>query len=71
MASWEPVDQVDIDPIDRDKRKEDVKWDDKFTRDLEIKLEKLKRFNTTLETSSDKDVEKDKLKKDTIVKSNI
>ena len=66
MASWEPV---DIDPTDRDEMKEEEdKWDDKFTHDLRINLDELKRFNATLETSCDKDItlDKDKLKEDTI-----
>ena len=66
----EPVDieQADCDRIEE----EDDKWDDNFTHDLMIKLDKLKRFNATLETSCDKHVEKDitldklKLKKDMI-----
>ena len=56
MASWEPV---DIDPTDRDEiEEEDDKWDDNLMNELETRFEELKRFNATLETSSDKDVEK-------------
>ena len=66
MPSWEP-DPVDIDPTDRDGiGEENVKWNDKFTRDLEIKLNGLRRFNVTLETSSDEVLEKDKVKEGTI-----
>ena len=70
MASWEPA---DIDQADRDQIEvEDDKWDDKFTRDLKVRLDGQRRFNATLETS-DNDVEKNitldklRLKKDTIV----
>ena len=54
MATWEPV---DVDPIDRDRiREEDDKWGDgKFT-EIEAKLEELRHFNARLETSPDKDV---------------
>ena len=70
MASWEPA---DIDQPDRDEiEEEDDKWDDNLMNELKRKFEELRRFNATLETSSDKDVEKNimldklRLKKDTI-----
>ena len=56
MALSEPV---DTDQADRDEiGEEDGKWDDKFRCDLKIRLNELKRFNPTLENSSQKDVEK-------------
>ena len=66
MASWEPVD------IDRDDMEdEDDRWDDTFTHNLETRLNKLRQFNKTLETSpttieGDILIERKKLKKDTI-----
>ena len=69
MATWEP----DIDPFDRDEiGEEDDSWDDTFTRDLETRLNKLRRFNETLNESTDEDIieitkkTKNALKKDTI-----
>ena len=69
MATWEP----DIDPFDRDEiGKEDDRWDDTFTHDLETRLNKLRQFNKTLNESTDEDTiemtenVKDILKKDTI-----
>ena len=55
MASWEPVDPVDIDHYEI--VEEDDKWDDNLMNELEKKCEGLRRCNATLETSSDKDVE--------------
>ena len=70
MGPWEPV---NIDPTALDEiEKEDHKWDDNLTNELERKFEELRRFSVTLETSSDKDVEKNimldmlRLKKDMI-----
>ena len=67
MASWEPVD------IDRDDMEdEDYKWDDDIVKDLELRFNKLREFNETLNESTDEDtieiIEKAKnaLKKDTI-----
>ena len=67
MASWEPVD------IDRDEiSDEDVKWDDDVMKDLEIRFNKLREFNETLDESTDEDLidmtakTKDELKHDTI-----
>ena len=60
-----PVD-IKINPIDRDEIEEkDDKWDDGFMHDTMIRCDELRRFNATLETSSDKDImlDKDKLKK--------
>ena len=68
MASWEP----DIDPFDRGEiGEEDDRWDDTFTHNLETRLNKLRQFNKTLETSpttieGDILIERKKLKKDTI-----
>ena len=57
MASREPV---DIDPIDHDEiGKEDDEWGDDLMNDLRNRLDKLRRFSATLETSSDMDVRKD------------
>ena len=70
MASWDPV---DIDPTDHYEIEEDYdKWGDDSMNDLERRFNKLRHFNATLETSSDKDVdvgnitlEKRKVKEDT------
>ena len=48
MASWEPVD------IDRDDMgDEDYKWDDDVIKDLELRFNKLRKFNETLNESTD------------------
>ena len=67
MATWEPVD------IDRDGMGEGYdKWDDDVMKDLEIRFNKLREFNETLNESTDEDTiemtEKTKyaLKHDTI-----
>ena len=69
MATWEP----DIDPFDRDKiEDEDYKWDDDVIKDLELKFNKLREYNETLNEATDvKTMEmiwktKDALKRDTI-----
>ena len=65
MASWEP----DIDPFDHGEiGEEDDRWDDTFTHNLETRLNKLRQFNKTLETSpntieGDILIERKKLKK--------
>ena len=70
MASWEPVD-IDIADCD-DMGDEDYKWDDDVIRDLELRFNKLREFNETLNKSKDVDsIEmmvktKDALKRDTI-----
>ena len=51
MASWEPVD-IDSDEIE-DK---DVKWDDDVIKDLEMRFNKLREFNETLNESTDEDL---------------
>ena len=52
MATWEP----DIDPFDRDKiEDEDYKWDDDVIKDLELRFNKLREFNETLNESTDVD----------------
>ena len=67
MASWEPVD------IDRDDMgDEDYKWDDDVIKDLELRFNKLREFNETLNESTNLDTiemtekTKDALKHDTI-----
>ena len=67
MASWEPVD------IDRDDMgDEDYKWDDDVIKDLELRFNKLREFDETLNESNDLDIiemtekTKDTLKHDTI-----
>ena len=69
MATWEP----DIDPFDRGEiGEEDYKWDDDVIKDLELRFNKLRKFNETLNESTDEDAiemtekVKDLLKKDTI-----
>ena len=53
MASWEPIDasQFDHDDI------EDVygKWGDDFKSNLEIRFNRLRKFNETLNESTDED----------------
>ena len=50
MATWEP----DIDPFDRDEiGDEDYKWDDDVIKDLELRFNKLREFNETLNESTD------------------
>ena len=67
MATWEPVD-TDYDKIGD----EDYKWDDDVIKDLELRFNKLREFNETLNESTDeKTIEmtektKDALKRDTI-----
>ena len=67
MASWEPVD------IDRDDMgDEDYKWDDDIVKDLELRFNKLREFNETLNESTDENTieitekTKNALKRDTI-----
>ena len=50
MATWEPVD-TDYDKIG-DK---DYKWDDDVIKDLELRFNKLSKFNETLNESTDED----------------
>ena len=67
MASWEPVD-TDYDNIGD----EDSKWDDDIVKDLELRFNKLREFNETLNESTDEDTiemtekAKNALKRDTI-----
>ena len=67
MASWEPVD-IDYDKIGD----EDYKWDDDVMKDLELRFNKLREFNETLNESTDEDTieitekAKNALKRDTI-----
>ena len=67
MATWEPVD-TDYDKI----RDEDYKWDDDVIKDLEVRFNKLRGLNETLNESTDEDTigmtgkTKDALKCDTI-----
>ena len=67
MASWEPVD-IDYDKIGD----EDYKWDDDVIKDLELRFNKLREFDETLNESTDEDTikmtekTKNALKRDTI-----
>ena len=67
MASFEPVD-TDYDKIGD----EDYKWDDDVIKDLELRFNKLREFNETLNESTDENTieitekAKDSLKRDTI-----
>ena len=67
MASWEP-DEIDYDKIGD----EDYKWDDDIVKDLELRFNKLREFNETLNESTDEDTieitekAKNALKRDTI-----
>ena len=67
MATWEP-DEIDYDKIGD----EDYKWDDDVIKDLELRFNKLREFNETLNESTDEDTiemmvkTKDALKRDTI-----
>ena len=67
MASWEP-EGIDYDKI----RDEDYKWDDDVIKDLELRFNKLREFDETLNESTDEDTiemmvkTKDALKHDTI-----
>ena len=48
MATWEPVD-IDYDKIGD----EDYKWDDDVIKDLELRFNQLRKFNETLNESTD------------------
>ena len=67
MVSFEPVD-TDYDKIGD----EDYKWDDDVIKDLELRFNKLREFDETLNESTDEDniemtiQSKDALKHDTI-----
>ena len=67
MDSFEPVD-VDYDKIGD----EDYKWDNDVIKDLEVRFNKLRKFNETLNESTNEDTiemtekTKDALKRDTI-----
>ena len=50
MATWEPAD-TDYDKIGD----EDYKWDDDVIKDLELRFNKLRKFNETLNESTDED----------------
>ena len=66
MATWETVD------TDYDKRGDEDKWDDDVIKDLELRFNKLREFDETLNESTDEDTiemtekTKDALKHDTI-----
>ena len=50
MATWEP----DIDPFDLGEIGNDgYKWDDDVIKDLELRFNKLREFNETLNESTD------------------
>ena len=67
MATYEPVD-IDYDKIED----EDYKWDDDVIKDFEVRFNKLREFNETLNESTDEDTiemtekTKETLKHDTI-----
>ena len=67
MATWEP-EGIDYDKIGD----EDYKWDDNVMKDLEVRFNKLRKFNETLNESNDEDTieitkeAKNALKRDTI-----
>ena len=67
MASWEPVD-TDCDKIGD----EDYKWDGDVIKDLELRFNKLRQFNSTLSETHDKNLiditikTKEALNRDTI-----
>ena len=67
MATWEP-EGIDYDKIGD----EDYKWDDDVIKDLEVRFNKLRKFNETLNESTDKDTiemtvkAENALKRDTI-----
>ena len=50
MATWEPVD-TDYDKIGD----EDSKWDDDIVKDLELRFNKLRKFNENVNESTDED----------------
>ena len=55
MASWEP-DIDPFDPFDHDEiEEEDYKWNDDVMKDLELRFNKLREFNETLNESTDVD----------------
>ena len=64
---WEP-EGIDYDKIED----EDYKWDDDIVKDLELRFNKLREFNETLNESTDEDTieitekAKNALKRDTI-----
>ena len=67
MATWEP-EGIDYDKIGD----EDYKWDDDVIKDLEVRFNQLRKFNETLNESTDENTiemtvkTKDALKRDTI-----
>ena len=67
MATWEP-DEIDYDKIGD----EYYKWDDDVIKDLELRFNKLKEFDETLNESTNEDTiemtekTKNALKRDTI-----
>ena len=55
MATWEP-DIDPFDPFDHDEiEEEDYKWNDDVIKDLELRFNKLREFNETLNESTDLD----------------
>ena len=55
MATWEP-DIDPFDPFDHDEiEEEDYKWNDDVIKDLELRFNKLREFNETLNESTDVD----------------
>ena len=68
MVSFEPVD-TDYDNIEED---EDYKWDDDVIKDLELRFNKLREFDETLNESTDEDtIEMTEKTKDALKHDNI
>ena len=70
MATWDPV---DVSHLDRDEIEDlHADWDDAFTSDLEMRFNRLRRFDRTLNESTDEDTiemtekAKDRFKRGTI-----
>ena len=70
MATWEPV---DVSQFDRDDIEDEYgEWDGDFKNDLEVRYNRLRKFNETLNESTDKDTiemtekAKDKFKRGTM-----
>ena len=54
MASWEP-DEIDFEDKYDKIGDEDYKWDDDVIKNLELRFNKLREFNETLNESTDED----------------
>ena len=70
MATWEPIDITHFDHDDVEDVYSD--WGDNFKNDLEVRFNKLRKFNETLNESTDEDTiemtekAKDRFKRGTI-----